>query len=224
MTPTLLLGGTGLVGQAVARRLTRPPFDPVWLLVRREPPKSQPHHQLRVVNFTKLRQSCHDIDLTEGCVICALGTTLRKAGSKAAFQAIDRDRVVNCAQWARDSGARHFLYVSSLGADPLSRNLYLRTKGETEQELMTLGYPRLTLLRPSLLVGTRREFRAAERVGMAVGRMMSPLLTGPLRRYRPVPVEQVATVLVEQARFTSGPGVDIWESDRISRFAPDNHR
>lgn len=224
MIPCLLLGSTGLVGQSVARRLNQATFDPVWLLVRREGPKPLPHHRMRVVNFNKLTQECQDIDLGGGVAICALGTTLRKAGSKAAFQAIDRDRVVSTASWALERGARHFLFVSSLGADPGSRNFYLRTKGEAEQELMALGFERLTLVRPALLVGSRSEFRPGERLGMIAGRVLSPLLSGPLLKFRPIEADQVAAVLTGQAAQTEGPAIDIWESDRISRYQPDTHR
>lgn len=221
--PTLLLGGTGLVGQAVARRLNPDRFDPVWLLVRRAGPRPQPHHQVRVVNFSKLEE-CRDIDLTGGSVICALGTTIRKAGSRAAFQAVDRDRVVHTAHWARGLGARHLLFVSSTGADPNSRNFYLRTKGQAEQELMALGFDRLTLLRPSLLLGTRTEVRIGERFGMAVGALLRSLLSGPLLKYRPVAADQVAEVLTHRAADPQTPALDIWESDRITRFAAGNPR
>lgn len=219
MTAVLLVGSTGLVGEAVARRLTRPEFDPVWLLVRRERDKPRPHHRIRVVDFDRL-DAIDDLDLAGASVICALGTTIRKAGSQAAFQRVDRDTVIRTAEWAEGRGARHFLFVSSLGADPDSRNFYLRTKGEAEQALRGLEFERLTLLRPSLLLGKRQEFRLGERLGMVAGAVLTPLMSGPLRRYRPVEADRVAAVLVDRAASSTGPAVDVWESERISRFRP----
>lgn len=224
MMPVVLAGGTGLVGQAIARRLEQPAFDPVWLLVRRDMPRPRPHHRIRVVNFNRLDDDGGDIDLTGGAALCALGTTLRKAGSEAAFQAVDRDRVMQIARWAHGRGAVHFLFVSSLGANPDSRNFYLRTKGETEKALGGLGFERLTILRPSLLLGPRREFRFGERLGMIAGRLLTPVLSGPLLKYRPVPADRVAAVMVNEARRREGLPVDVWESDRISRFPPDSAR
>jgi len=221
MTAVAVVGSTGLIGEAVARRLTQPDFDPVWLLVRRERDQPQSHHHIEVVNFDNLAAST-DLDLTGASVICTLGTTIRKAGSQAAFQKVDRDTVEETARWARKHGASHFVFVSSLGADPNSRNFYLRTKGEAEQALRSLGFEQLTIVRPSLLLGAREEFRIGERLGMAVGAVLKPVLSGPLRRYRPVEAEQVAAVLVHQAANRTGPAIDIWESERISRFRPGN--
>ncbi|GGX58372.1 NAD(P)H-binding protein [Saccharospirillum salsuginis] len=221
MTAVVLVGSTGMIGEAVARRLTQPDFDPVWLLVRRERGQPHSHHRIRVVDFDNLA-AIEDLDLTGDSVICALGTTIRKAGSQAAFQQVDRDTVVRTAQWARALGASHFLFVSSLGADAASRNFYLRTKGEAEHALQSLGFEHLTIVRPSLLLGERSEFRIGERLGMVVGALLKPLLSGPLRRYRPVEADQVAAVLVHQAASPGGPAVNIWESERISRFRPDS--
>lgn len=219
MTAVAVVGSTGLIGEAVTRRLTRPEFDPVCLLVRRERDQPQSHHRIQIVDFDNLATS-GNLDLTGASVICALGTTIRKAGSQAAFQKVDRDTVVKTAQWVRDRGASHFLFVSSLGADPNSRNFYLRTKGEAEQALQSLGFEHLTIVRPSLLLGAREEFRIGERLGMVVGALLKPVLSGPLRRYRPVEAGQVAAVLVHQAANPTGPAIDIWESERISRFRP----
>ncbi|WP_108125851.1 NAD(P)H-binding protein [Saccharospirillum mangrovi] len=221
MSATVLVGATGLIGQAVAARLKPNSFDPCWLLVRRDIAPGLPHQQIQVVDFKQLEQQTQGLDLTGGTLICTLGTTLRTAGSPEAFVAVDRDLVAQVAHWARDRGVTHCLAVSSLGANADSRNLYLRTKGQAEQELMALSFQRLTLMRPSLLLGERKEFRLGERAGELIGRVIWPLLVGPLRRYRPVEAEQVARVLVHQAASNSGPVIDIWESERINRWQPD---
>ncbi|PTY37393.1 hypothetical protein BGP77_12855 [Saccharospirillum sp. MSK14-1] len=221
MTATVLIGATGLIGQNVASRLSDDRFAPTWLLTRRPLTPPLPHQRVRVLDFAELENQTLDLELSDGILICTLGTTLRRAGSKDAFVAVDRDLVSQVAHWARDRGVRHCLAVSSVGANADSRNLYLRTKGQAEQELIALNFPRLTVLRPSMLLGERSEFRLLERLGTPVLRALTPIFSGPLRRYRPVQAAKVASILVHQAASASGPVIDIWESDRISRWQPD---
>ncbi|WP_051207708.1 NAD-dependent epimerase/dehydratase family protein [Saccharospirillum impatiens] len=212
----LVVGGTGLIGSSLQKRLKPDHFDPVWLLTRRPQPKSQSHLHWVNTDFTTWPDASA-MDLQGGTLFCTLGTTLKKAGSREAFVALDRDLVVNTAHWARDLGVRTCLFVSSLGADPQSRQLYLRTKGEAEQELIALGFDRLVVMRPSLLLGHRNEFRLGERLGAAFGAMLRPALSGPLLKYRPVQADQVAAAMVAAAS-KPGPAIDIWESGRISQF------
>lgn len=215
----LVVGGTGLIGTALSRRLTSDRFDPVWLLTR-QPKTDGPTNQHWVhTDFTTWPEASA-MDLQGATLFCALGTTLRKAGSPQAFVALDRDLVVNTAHWARDLGVRTCVVVSSLGANPQSRQLYLRTKGEAEQELIALGFDRLVLMRPSLLLGNRDEFRLGEKLGAAVGAVLKPVLAGPLLKYRPVQADQVAAAMVSAA-LTPGPAIDIWESERISQHRSD---
>src|SRR5262249_62336295 len=94
-------------------------------------------------------------------VFCALGTTIRKAGSEAAFRKVDLEMPLRAAQEALKAGAEQFVVVSSVGADPNSKNFYLRTKGELEAELAKLPFGAIHILRPSLLIGRRQEFRLA---------------------------------------------------------------
>lgn len=223
MSATVLVGATGLIGQAVAPRLGADRFNPCWLLVRRAITPALPHQAVQVVDFKQLEADTAGLDLSGGSLICSLGTTLRSAGSADAFIAVDRDLVAQVAHWARDRGVRHCLAVSSVGADADSRQLYLRTKGQAEQELIALSFPRLTLMRPSLLLGDRQEFRLGERLVAALGRVVSPLLVGRMSRYQPVHAEQIARVLVHQAATEQGPVIDIWDAERINRWRPDTN-
>ena len=144
-------------------------------------------------------------------VVCALGTTIRDAGSKAAFRRVDLDYVLAMATHARAAGARSFALNSSLGADPVAGNFYLRTKGEAEAALRSLGYPSLTLVRPSVIGGERERRRPMEHFGMRVLRAVEPLVP---KRYRVVPAERIARCLLEAA-FAAEPGVRVVESERI---------
>ena len=130
------------------------------------------------------------------CFVCTLGTTLKDAGSQAAFAAIDRDLVLMYAKLAREFGARQAVLVSSVGADAKVTNFYLRTKGQTEQGLKELGYTRVDLLRPSLLLGKRKQNRPVEAFAMRIATLLGPLMIGQASEYRPVAASSVARALV----------------------------
>ena len=130
-------------------------------------------------------------------VVCALGTTRAKVnGDEAAFRAVDHDLVLDCARWAVEAGARQFIVVSSVGADPHARNAYLRIKGETEAALARTGQGRLDILQPSLLLGPRAERRPAETVARALAFLAPLLLHGGARRFRPIHGAALAEVIL----------------------------
>lgn len=204
----LVAGSTGLVGRELLRRLAETPgYDRVSALTRR--PLGTPlgdRVREAVVDFEHL-DPAGDV-LAADHVYCALGTTIRKAGSRDAFRRVDHDYVVTLARLARERGAGHFLLVSSLGADPQSRVFYSRVKGEVEAAVQALGYPSVTIVRPSLLLGDRDEFRLGEVILKPLGWMMP-------RRIRPVHARAVAATLIRLAR-DERPGVRIVESRDIA--------
>jgi uncharacterized protein YbjT (DUF2867 family) len=133
--------------------------------------------------------------------VSALGTTMRAAGSKAAFRAVDFDAVVAFAAAARRAGARHMVAISSVGADPDSRNFYLRTKGEMERALEGMGFERLDLLQPGLLRGERGAHRRlGERIGIAVSPFVNLILRGRLDRYAAIDADIVAAAAAAALR------------------------
>lgn len=147
-------------------------------------------------------------------VVCALGTTMAKAGSKAAFEAVDFDMPLAVARLALRQGAQAFALNSALGADPNSRVFYSRVKGELEQSLRALknpGFASLTFVRPGLIGGKRPELRRGESLAIMATRLLSPLLP---RRYRLVPAERIAHHLVEAA-LAAAPGVTVLESEQL---------
>ena len=196
----LVAGASGLVGGALAELLSGSgDYDPVHLLNRRRLGLSASPIREHVVDFEHLDSGVSDIDAVDDA-FCCLGTTIGKAGSRAAFRRVDHDYVVAFGKLAAKLGARTLVVVSSLGADPRSRNFYLKVKGETERDLGRLQLPSLVILRPSLLTGDREEFRPGERVGGAVLSVVSPLMKGPLGRFRPVSAVRVARAMVMSAR------------------------
>ena len=147
-------------------------------------------------------------------VVCALGTTMAKAGSKAAFEAVDYEMPLAVARLALRQGAQAFALNSALGANPDSRVFYSRVKGELEQSLRALknpGYASLTFVRPGLIGGERTEHRRGESLAIVATRLLTPLLP---RRYRLVPAERIAHHLVEAA-LAAVPGVQVLESEQL---------
>lgn len=182
----VLAGATGLVGMALLAQLqTDGAYGRVIAPARRS---------LSVAQAGKLERVPLNAEIPGpvDTYFCALGTTQRRAGSRAAFRAVDVDLVLELARRARAAGARTAVIVSSVGADARAPSFYLRCKGEMEASMRTLGFAALHLLRPSLLIGKRQESRPAEAFAQWVAPAYTGLLRGSLARYRPVSVDEVA--------------------------------
>lgn len=216
MNTALLVGATGLVGGHLLELLLQAPgYGRVEVLARRPLGREHPKLRAHVVDFTRLDALTDGVQVAD--VFCALGTTIARAGSQDAFRQVDHDHVLAVARWARARGAAQFLLVSALGAAAGSRVFYNRVKGETEADLQRLGYPALVMVRPSLLLGERAEFRAGERVAEAVLRPLRPLMRGPLRAYRPIPARAVAAAMLRLAQERR-PGVRVVENAELQRL------
>ena len=207
----LLAGATGLVGsQCLDLLLEDATVASVTALVRRPLAGAEVRARLRaeVVDFDALgaRADLFAVDQ----VVCALGTTIGKAGSQAAFRRVDFDAPLQIARLALAGGARHFLLVSALGADARSRIFYNRVKGELEEAVLALGFRSVTFARPSLLLGDRGERRFGEEIGRRV-EFLFPA------KYRGVHAQQVAAALVKAAR-DDAPGSRVIENAELRTF------
>jgi uncharacterized protein YbjT (DUF2867 family) len=210
----LIVGATGLVGDFCLQALLNDPsYSEVIALVRR--PILKTHRKLKTVvtRFGNLQVDLSNVHADD--VYCCLGTTIKKAGSQEAFKKIDLELVVTVADVMKNQGAEQFLVVSAMGANKDSKVFYNRTKGEMEAALQDLGYPCLRIIRPSLLLGPREEFRLGERIGVILTPLLKPFLRGSLKRYRPVEAEKVAQFMVKVARDEPISGVHVYESDMI---------
>lgn len=195
----LVAGGSGLVGSRLLRVLaSEPDYGRVLAISRRPLSFDHPRIANRVTRFDTLEQDLRAIRCDDA--YCCLGSTRRAAGSEAAFRAVDHDLVLAFARLARAAGAQRFIVVSSVGADPASRNFYLRVKGETEDALAALQFPALHIMQPSLLLGSRREWRPAESAARLVMPLVNPLLVGRLAAWRAVDAGQVATAMLVAVR------------------------
>ena len=209
MATLMLVGATGLVGQSVlAQALAHPQVQRVVAPTRRALP-AHPRLLNPVVDFNALPEDAPwwAVD----AVICALGTTIKTAGSQGAFYAVDHDLPLRVAGLAQGHGAQAYALNSALGADAASRVFYSRTKGELERDLQSLGYLSLTFVRPGLIGGERAEPRLAEQIGVKLSQWLRPLLP---KRYRVVPAERIAFHLL-QAALTAQPGVRVVMSEAI---------
>ena len=204
----LLVGATGAVGQAVlSAALSDTRVARVIAPTRRPLP---PHTKLEnpVVDFTNLPADAPwwRVD----AVICTLGTTIKAAGSEAAFAAVDRDLPISIAKLAHAAGATRYALNSSLGAN-LNGNFYLRTKAEAEAGIRALGFQSYTIVRPSIIDVTRAESRPGEVIGLAIARLFRPLI--PLR-FRAVTPERIARALLEGV-LSGKLGEQIIESEKL---------
>jgi len=203
----MVLGATGLVGRECLRLLLDDPsVARVVALVRRPLSDSAPAKlRVEVVDFDRLalRGDLFAVDQ----IFCALGTTIKQAGSQAAFRRVDLEYPLAAAKLGVEHGAQDFLLVSALGASAGSRIFYNRVKGELEDALRTLPYRSVTIVRPSLLVGERSEVRLGEKIARRVG-WLAP------GKYKPVLASDVAAALVNAAR-AHAPGRHVIESNEI---------
>ncbi len=208
----LVAGASGLVGGECLRLLlASDAYAKVTVVTRRSLGAVGKHPKLReiVVDFARLDSV--KAELRADHVFCALGTTIRKAGSQAKFRQVDFDYPRHLAELALANGATHFSLVSALGASSKSGVFYSRVKGELEDSLRAMGWPSLCLLRPSVIAGDRQESRPLERLSELV------LSFGPAT-YRPVAAGKIAAAMIATAQ-REPRGVTLLESREIPQAA-----
>jgi uncharacterized protein YbjT (DUF2867 family) len=199
----LLLGATGLVGREILRTLLEDDAtEQVTVIARRGTGNAHPKLDEHVFDFGEMQR--HPEIFAVDAIFCALGTTIKQAGSQERFRTVDYDYPLMAARLGKEQRVPHYLLVSALGADASSRVFYNRVKGEVERDLLALNYPRTTIARPSLLSGDRDEFRLGERIFQHLGWLFPP-------RYKPIHARDVARALVD-ASHEQAPGVQMLES------------
>jgi uncharacterized protein YbjT (DUF2867 family) len=214
----LLVGATGLIGTRVMQECVGRTDVRLIALTRREAPMPRgARMEMLVADPVEWGQSLATV--APNAMICALGTTWRKAGGdEAAFRAVDQELVLRVANAAKAAGVSNFVLISSVGADLASRSLYLRVKGEVETALRKLRFHRLDILRPGLLRGPRAgDRRLAERLGIVFSPLMDLFLYGERRRFRSLDARVVARAALEGAR-EKAQGTFLHEHDAILRL------
>lgn len=220
----LLAGASGLVGSQVLQRALADGWQVIAPCRR---PLAVSHPRLRVLvhplehahqDQQLAQRLAQAIDAPLAGYLCCLGTTIKTAGTREAFRAVDHDLVLALARIAHAEGARQATMVSSVGADARSGNFYLAVKGGAEDALAKIGFERVDLLRPGLLIGARSELRAGEALAQRWMPKVDWLLAGPLARYRSVRAETVAAAAVA-LQGEAEPGRFVHEYADLLRLA-----
>ena len=212
----LIAGASGLVGGHCLEMLLKSErYSQVISIGRRELPVINPKLEQKVVDFDKLHTFYADLDVDD--VFCCLGTTIKTAGSKEAFYKVDHTYVVELARVTANKGASQFVVISSMGADASSMFFYNKVKGEMERDIQQVGFESVHILRPSLLLGNRDEERIGENLASKILKPLSSLMVGPLKVYRPIEAETVASAMVYAAAHQE-KGVHIYPSDQVAEL------
>ncbi|MCC6170476.1 MAG: NAD(P)H-binding protein [Gammaproteobacteria bacterium] len=213
-----VFGASGLVGRRLVDALLESSDHARVTAVTRRPfGREHPRLANRIVAFERLESqlggvACHD-------AFCCLGTTLARAGSEAAFRAVDHDEVLRVARIAREARAERFVLVSAAGADPAAKNFYLRVKGETEVDVAALGFPALDIVQPGLLLGgSRAESRPLESVARLLMPLANPLLGGARKAWRGIDVGVLARAMVALTR-SGRRGVNRYTYEALHKLA-----
>lgn len=217
MKTALIIGSTGLIGsQLLNFLLDSKDYDKVISFVKRDSGKQHPKLSQHIIDFDQ-PESYQELIVGDD-FFCTIGTTIKKAGTKEAFKKVDFEYPRQFASFASKNNVKNFLLISSLGADKSSDNFYLKTKGEIENFLKVSGFESVSILRPSLLLGNRQEFRLTERVAGVFMKTVSFLFFGKLKKYKPIESKVVAKALLMIAQENK-KGFHIYESDVIQNIA-----
>jgi uncharacterized protein YbjT (DUF2867 family) len=212
----LIFGSTGLIGNLLLEELIQSDeYEKILIFVRQTNDISQLKVKEFIVDFSVPTSFSEQIK-GDDIFIC-LGTTIKKAGSVKKMEEVDRDLPVTIASLASANGVKRIAVVSALGANPQSSNYYLRIKGEMEKDILKLNFENIAIVRPSLLLGERKEKRAGEFVGKVVMKTFKPLLIGKMKKYRGIHGKDVAramiTILQKPREKT------VYESDELQKIA-----
>lgn len=216
MKTALLIGSTGLVGsQLLHLLLDSPSYNKVIVFAKRDTKIQHSKLVQHIIDFDNVESYEHLVKGDD--FFCCIGTTIKKAGSQEAFKKVDYTYPKQFAQIASKNSVNQFLLISSVGADEKSANFYLKTKGEIEAFLKGTTFKNVTILRPSLLLGKRAEFRLIEKTGALFMTTFSFLFFGSFKKYKPIESKVVAHALFTLAQDEEY-GFRIFESDKIQEF------
>ena len=215
MKTALLFGSSGLVGGHLLNQLIKDnKYSKIKLFIRTDPEISDPKVEVIKTNFNNLQNHKEDIK-GDDCFFC-IGTTKQNSPDKDDYRKVELEVPKEIAQIAKSNLVNSFIFVSALYANPKSSGNYVRFKGMVEEELKRLNFPKLALMRPSFLMGDRKEKRVGEKIGIFVFKLLSPLLLGPLKKMRPIHSEKVAKAMIRAANENSEK--NIFESNEIAEL------
>lgn len=213
MRSALVVGATGLVGSSLVKLLCESEeYAAVNVLSRRPLDFTHPKLVVKLCEFDQIADK--DIEFAHE-VFCCLGTTMKKAGSKQQFEKVDFEYPLTIAAIAKNRGVGHFIVISAMGANEKALAYYSQVKGKLEAELIKMDFPRLSIVRPSLITGDRQEFRLGETIGDKVLKVLNPILVGPLKKMHSIRATQIALAMKVIALHGKKQKVAIYLSDEL---------
>ena len=216
MKTALLFGSSGLVGGHLLNQLINDTnYSKIKLFVRSDAKTSDPKVEIIKTDFNNLQNHKEDIKGND-CFFC-IGTTKKNSPDKDEYKRVELDVPKEVAKIAKSNLVNSFIFVSALYANPKSSGEYIRFKGLVEEELKELNFPKLGIMRPSFLIGNRKEKRVSETIGIFVFKLLSPLLLGPLKKMKPIHSETVAKAMI--AVIQNDIQQTIFESNEISEIS-----
>ncbi len=211
MKTACILGATGLVGSELLKQLlSNDDYEKIHIFLRREIDLTHPKLEKHLINFDN-PDSWNNL-VTGDVLFSAFGTTISKAGSKEAQYKIDYTYQYEFAKAAADNGVNSYVLISSAGADADSQIFYSRIKGELEEAVKQLSFKHITILRPSILDGERKEVRIGETIGIAVTKALSFIPF--VKKYAPIHVSNVAKAMVKAEKINQLP-YQVWELNEL---------
>ena len=216
MKTALIFGSSGLIGnQLVNIILQNNNYNQIKLFVRSVPENNNSNVEIITTDFANLEKHKDSI-VGDDCFFC-VGTTRKNTPDKNEYIRIEHDIPIEVAKIGKSNSVNNFIYISSLGAKPSAFGLYLKNKGQVEEELIKLNFPKLSIIRPSILLGNRKENRVGEKIAIFLMQTLSPLFLGKLKKYKPIKVENVANAMVNIAQ--NNYQETTFESDQLEEIA-----
>ena len=215
MKTALVFGSSGLVGgHLLSQLIENDDYNKIKIFVRSEPEINDPKVEIIKTDFNNLENHREDIK-GDDCFFC-IGTTRQNSPDKNDYRRVELDIPKEIAQIVKSNSINSFVFVSSGYADPKSSGDYLKFKGEVEEEIKRLNFTKVGIMRPSFLLGDRKEKRVGEKIGIFVFKLLSPLLLGPLKKMKPIHSITVAKVMIRAANENLEK--NIFESNEIAEL------
>ena len=212
MKTALIFGSSGLIGSQILKLLINDDnYNKIKIFVRSAQEINVPKVEMILTDFKNLDNYKDNIK-GDDCYFC-IGTTKKNTPDKNEYRRIEYNIPVEIAKIAKSNSINSFIYVSSGFADPKSSGAYLKNKGDVEEELKNLNFLKLGIMRPSFLIGYRKETRIGEKIGIFFFKLMSPFFFGPLKKMKPIHSEKVAKAMIKIANENLGK--TILESNEI---------
>ncbi len=213
MKTALIFGSSGLVGKNLLNQvINNSNYSKIKIFVRSFPEISDPKVEIINTDFKDF-EIIKNLIIGDDCFFC-IGTTKKNSPDKNEYRRIELELPKKIAQISKSNNVKSFIFVSSGFANPKNSGDYLKFKGLVEEEIKSLNFNKIGILRPSFLLGDRKEKRVGEKIGIFIFKLLSPLFIGPIKKMKPIDSEKVAKAMIQIAN--NNIQQKIFESNEIS--------